>query len=193
MAGERFRNLSSVVRYLNTRILSDTMSPFLSLVTIILTLHHSRIDLNPPKAEENGEQEGEHAEHPQETPEEPATPAETPARHSHSRLTNYLNARRMRNATVEERLAALRHVREASQDEQPPTDDASTQRSRNRLSTRLRDKFRVRTSAHGLEPPTASPSENPSPGGSGATTPTVPAHASVAEAPDQPDTAQPHP
>jgi hypothetical protein len=71
----------------------------------------------------------------------------------------------MRNATVEERLAALRRVREANQGEAPGDDDV-TRPSRNRLSTRLRDRFRIRTRAHGVD--TTSPVE------SGAATPTVP-------------------
>jgi len=42
----------------------------------------------------------------------------------------------MRNATVEERLATLRHIRETNQ-------------SPRRLTTRLRERFRIRTRAHG--------------------------------------------
>jgi hypothetical protein len=109
-----------------------------------------RIDLNPPQEEtEQTEETGEH--------QEPAPPAnqETQAsRHTHRRLTNYLhgplNARRMRDATVEERLAALRHVREANQgqDQAEPTPEGT----RRRLTTRLRDRFRIRTRAHGVEP-----------------------------------------
>ncbi|KAJ6172052.1 hypothetical protein N7470_001119 [Penicillium chermesinum] len=128
------------------------------LVNVSGTCPLCRIDLNPSKADENTE-EGEIAEHPEETAEE--TAAETPARHSHHRLKSYLNVRRMRNATVEERLAALRQVREANQDEQAATEDATAQRSRNRLSARLRDRFRIRTSAHGLEPPPVSPIGGP--------------------------------
>lgn len=71
----------------------------------------------------------------------------------------------MRNATVEERLAALRRVREANQGEVTGDDDV-TRPNRNRLSTRLRDRFRIRTRAHGVD--TTSPVE------SGAATPTVP-------------------
>jgi hypothetical protein len=137
------------------------------------TLLPSRIDLNPPKPEENAEQEGENAD-PQnadtaaDDTTTPTTAGTQSNRHSH-RLTNYLhgplNARRMRNATVEERLAALRRVREANQGEATGDDDVA-QPNRNRLSTRLRDRFRIRTRAHGVD--TTSPAE------SGAATPTVP-------------------
>lgn len=75
---------------------------------------------------------------------------------SHRRLTSYLhgtlNARRMRDATVEERLAALRSVR-AETTRQPPdrTTEEPDERSRRRsgLTTRLRDRFRIRTQRHG--------------------------------------------
>lgn len=145
------------------------------LVNVSGTCPLCRIDLNPPKPEENIEREGENAD--QQNTDTPAdsTPAATTAntqsnRHSH-RLTNYLhgplNARRMRNATVEERLAALRHVRETNQE--ATGDDETTQPSRNRLSTRLRDRFRIRTRAHGVDTTTAS-----TPVESGAATPAVP-------------------
>ncbi|KAJ5368449.1 uncharacterized protein N7496_008209 [Penicillium cataractarum] len=143
------------------------------LVNVSGTCPLCRIDLNPPKTEDNAEQEGENAD-PQsadaaaDTTTTPTTASTQSNRHSH-RLTNYLhgplNARRMRNATVEERLAALRHVREANQGE-TTGDDETTRPNRNRLSTRLRDRFRIRTRAHGVD--TTTPVE------SGAATPTVP-------------------
>lgn len=88
-----------------------------------------------------------------------------PSRHSR-RLTSYLNARRMHNASVEERLAALRRVREANQD------DADEPSSRSRLTRRLRERFRIRTRPHAEGPPT--------PVESGAATPTIPVAAHVA-------------
>lgn len=72
----------------------------------------------------------------------------------------------MRNATVEERLAALRRVREENQDEA-----ANENNVRPRLTRRLRDRFRIRTRAHGLEA---------SPEASGTSTPTVPPPAHTA-------------
>ena len=58
----------------------------------------------------------------------------------------------MRDATVEERLAALRSVRaENHRQTQEATTDESDERNRRRsgLATRLRDRFRIRTQAHG--------------------------------------------
>ncbi|KAJ5614221.1 Zinc finger RING-type [Penicillium herquei] len=135
------------------------------LVNVSGTCPLCRIDLNPPKEEDNAEHEGENAEHNEENAEEATTPTvdATPSRHSHHRLTNYLNARRMRNATVEERLAALRHVREANQDD--VANNLAPVPNRNRLSMRLRERFRIRTRRHGIE--------SASPGESGASTPSV--------------------
>lgn len=145
------------------------------LINVSGTCPLCRIDLNPAKTEENGE-EGENPEHPEETPAEgTATPTAEATQSRHNRLTNYLhghgplNARRMRNATVEERLAALRRVREENQDEAANQDDARPNRTR--LTRRLRDRFRIRTRAHGVDP---------SPENSGTSTPTVPAPAHTA-------------
>ncbi|CAG8011871.1 unnamed protein product [Penicillium olsonii] len=106
-----------------------------------------RIDLNPPQAETEQTEGTPDAE----TTETAAAPAAAPetentqTRHSR-RLADYLhgplNARRMRDATVEERLAALRRVREANQ-------SAGEEGRRTRLTTRLRERFRIRTRAHG--------------------------------------------
>ncbi|KAJ5149897.1 hypothetical protein N7448_001475 [Penicillium atrosanguineum] len=128
-----------------------------------------RIDLNPAKEGENAEHpEGENAENAGETAADGTSADAIQGRHGH-RLTGYLNARRMHHASVEERLTALRRVREANQDQ--ATDEASRP-DRNRLATRLRERFRIRTRAHGVE--------TTSPGESGTTTPTVPAPAHTA-------------
>jgi hypothetical protein len=106
--------------------------------------HPSRIDLNPPQATEQTEENanGETAVTPETTEPTPETQPQTRPR----RLTNYLhgplNAHRMHNATVEERLATLRRFREANQ--------TSTE-ERPRLTTRLRERFRIRTRAHDPE------------------------------------------
>lgn len=105
----------------------------------------SRIDLNPPQ-EEQEEEQG--------TDSHPQTRDQTPERAQtrQRRLTGYfsstLNARRMREATVEERLAALRTVREEANRSGGDAEDADEQRWRNRLSTRLRERFRIRTRPH---------------------------------------------
>ncbi|KAI1829296.1 hypothetical protein DTO027I6_9817 [Penicillium roqueforti] len=112
-----------------------------------------RIDLNPPQPE-NPEQTEENADNPGQpfaagqilTREDARQQTPQQARHTHRRLTNYLhgplNARRMCDATVEERLAALRRVREANQG------DSAPEGSHRGLTTRLRDRFRIRTLAH---------------------------------------------
>ncbi|EKV09427.1 Zinc finger, RING-type [Penicillium digitatum] len=123
-----------------------------------------RIDLNPPQPEnpEQTEESTDQADQlagggPVLTTEE----ARQQARHTHRRLTNYLhgplNARRMRDATIEERIAALRRIREANQAESVPEEG-----SRRSLTTRLRDRFRIRTRAHGAEAET-SDADNPAP------------------------------
>ncbi|KAL3447334.1 hypothetical protein BJX65DRAFT_94726 [Aspergillus insuetus] len=134
------------------------------LVNVSGTCPLCRIDLNPPQAEgENNEnQEGENRTEEQETTPEPAA-EETPT-HRHRRISNYLhgtlNARRMRDASVEERLAALRSVREEANREQQDETDEQQQRRRHRLTARFRERFRIRTRAHGDEPAT-SPSPAP--------------------------------
>lgn len=115
----------------------------------LLTLRTSRIDLNPSQTEENADQQVEPDER-AEAPDGVTTPAYlAQSRLSHRRLSIYLhgplNARLMRNATVEERLAALRRIREASQGMAPEGP------SRSRFTARLRDRFRIRTRTHGVD------------------------------------------
>lgn len=79
--------------------------------------------------------------------------ADGPHQRSHHRLTNYLhgslNARRMRDASVEERLAALRSVREEANQGEQSADNEEQVRRRSRLASRLKERFRIRTRAHG--------------------------------------------
>ena len=107
----------------------------------------SRIDLNPSKTEGEDAQEAESPAEPQEPAPEPETQPRQPRR-----LTGYLpstlNARRMRDATVEERLAALRSVREEANREGAQANEEADESRRSRLSTRLRDRFRIRTRPH---------------------------------------------
>ncbi|GKZ16536.1 hypothetical protein AbraIFM66951_000231 [Aspergillus brasiliensis] len=130
------------------------------LVNVSGTCPLCRIDLNPPQQE--GEEEQDLGEgHPEAA--EGAAEATAESGHGrHRRISNYLhgtlNARRMRDASVEERLAALRSVREeANREEAADEADEQRTRRRNRLTTRLREKFRVRTRAHGE---TAEPSSS---------------------------------
>ncbi|KAK4867593.1 hypothetical protein LT330_001103 [Penicillium expansum] len=131
-----------------------------------------RIDLNPPQPEnpeqtEENTDQADQTDQPTEggpvlTTEEARQQARQQARHTHRRLTNYLhgplNARRMRDATVEERIAALRRVREANQGESAPEEG-----SRRGLTTRLRDRFRIRTRAHGAEAESSADADNAAP------------------------------
>ncbi|RHZ48497.1 RING-H2 finger protein [Aspergillus thermomutatus] len=121
------------------------------LINVSGTCPLCRIDLNPPQAEEENEQgEGGSNDASQDNATAPAADA-TPNR-QHRRISSYLhgplNARRMRDATVEERLAALRSVREeASRD----AGNEEAESRRNRLTARLRERFRIRTRTHGVE------------------------------------------
>ncbi|KKK15184.1 hypothetical protein ARAM_007612 [Aspergillus rambellii] len=125
------------------------------LVNVSGTCPLCRIDLNPPQA--GGEDETEGTEGAAETAHDSTSerPTEEAPHHRHRRISSYLhstlNARRMRDASVEERLAALRSVREESSRGQPGSGEetAAEQRRRSRLSARLRDRFRIRTRAHG--------------------------------------------
>lgn len=123
------------------------------LVNVSGTCPLCRIDLNPPQAEgETENQDGETG-----SEENAATnnqPAEETHTHRHrlsSYLTSTLNARRMREASVEERLAALRSVREEANRDPADGDENEQRRRRIRLTARLRDRFRIRTRAHGDE------------------------------------------
>ncbi|RAL03454.1 RING-H2 finger protein [Aspergillus ibericus CBS 121593] len=133
------------------------------LVNVSGTCPLCRIDLNPPQRE--GEDEHDLGDgHPETSPEGPAEPGAESGHPRHRRLSNYLhgtlNARRMRDASVEERLAALRSVREEANREEPTDESDERLRRRSRLTTRLRERFRVRTRAHGDETE-ASSSEAP--------------------------------
>ncbi|KAJ5787123.1 hypothetical protein N7457_002113 [Penicillium paradoxum] len=143
------------------------------LINVSGTCPLCRIDLNPPQAE-NPDENDENADHPDHpdhpstegaaplTPEEARQQARQQARHTHRRLSNYLhgplNAHRMRDATVEERIAALRSVREANQNDSPAPEGV-----RRGLTTRLRDRFRVRTRAHGGEAEPSADAETAAP------------------------------
>lgn len=54
----------------------------------------------------------------------------------------------MRDASVEERLAALRGVREVNRENAEDESTEEAQGRRRRLTSRLRDRFRIRTRAH---------------------------------------------
>jgi hypothetical protein len=151
LASECFRHLSALV--------SSNPPPF-PLDFLSLTNYDpcSRIDLNPSLSEQDGPANGETepgSAHP--TPAESTTHDENNATHHRRRISSYihdtLNARRMRDASVEERIATLRQLRQEQQDNvnTAPTEPAPqtpANRAR-RLSSRLRDTFRIRTRQHG--------------------------------------------
>ncbi|PYH85200.1 hypothetical protein BO82DRAFT_274967 [Aspergillus uvarum CBS 121591] len=133
------------------------------LVNVSGTCPLCRIDLNPaqPDGEEGPDTGDSHAETaPEAASSTPAAPEGNSHQHRHRRLSSYLhntlNARRMRDASVEERLAALRSVREEAtrQDSSSdPTEESDEHRRRGSgLTRRLRERFRVRTRAHETEP-----------------------------------------
>lgn len=150
------------------------MVSYFSIVLRVTLTRNSRIDLNPPQPEQPEQPEHEaHEEQAQaqaheghegtEAHIEAPQPVHDPTyshNHNHNhgqdrghsrpprRLTGYLhhtlNVRRMRDATVEERLAALRSVREESaRNPASSQEEADEQRRRNRLSTRLRERLRI--------------------------------------------------
>ncbi|KAL4975838.1 hypothetical protein BDW66DRAFT_62648 [Aspergillus desertorum] len=123
------------------------------LVNVSGTCPLCRIDLNPPQAEGEAEnQDGEAG-----TEGNGATnnqSVEETSTHRHrlsSYLTSTLNARRMRDASVEERLAALRSVREEANRDAANRDGNEQRRRRNQLTARFRERLRIRTRAHGEE------------------------------------------
>ncbi|KAL4785778.1 hypothetical protein BJX76DRAFT_366693 [Aspergillus varians] len=139
------------------------------LVNVSGTCPLCRIDLNPAQAA--GETENQDGEGQNQTASNNSDnnsnnqPGEEVTPHRHHRLSNYLhgtlNARRMRDASVEERLAALRSVREEANREptnEPENDEHSR---RNRLTARFRERFRIRTRAHGDDSTTAAAAAAP--------------------------------
>jgi hypothetical protein len=124
-------------------------SPYISLTNSI----NSRHDLRPETAAKsnNGTDaatrassdlppplnvEGEHN--------EPAESSED-GTHQRHRISRFLDLSRLRTAPPEERIAALRELREQSRTEEPVEDVEEQQSRRARLTGRLRDTFRIRT------------------------------------------------
>jgi hypothetical protein len=133
----------------------DCIDPW--LVNVSGTCPLCRIDLNPadePAGQTRQTEDPEHA--PTEPAVEESAHNATPG--SHRRLTVYLSdIRRARNAPVEERIAALRQLRQneqqqganvasgANNESEDVTDETQ---GRRRLTMRLRDRFRIRTRPH---------------------------------------------
>ncbi|CAG8074445.1 unnamed protein product [Penicillium nalgiovense] len=140
-----------------------------------------RIDLNPPR-HEDPEQTEENTNQPQAEGQIPTTQdARQRARPTHRHLTNHLhgslNARRMRDATVEERLDTLRRVREANQG------DSAPEGLHRGLTARLHDRFCIRIRARGAEAETSADAENAAPSPAPvAPAPPTPAHLTLSTA-----------
>jgi hypothetical protein len=134
------------------------------LIKAILT-NYSRHDLRPvTSATENTENTasttGEGSELPPPLGVEGAETAETDngSNHQRRRVSRLLDLNRLRHAPPDERIAALRQLREQSQREGEPAEDVEETSRRARLTNRLRDTFRIRTRAQNNVPPTSSSS-----------------------------------
>ncbi|KAL2012828.1 hypothetical protein VTN00DRAFT_353 [Thermoascus crustaceus] len=135
------------------------------LVNVSGTCPLCRIDLNPPETDDEDEdsESDDHVARPvgrQETDQINDSANTRHRRGLSTYLHDTLNVRRMRDATVEERIAALRSVRQANQDSSNAGENAETQRRRSRLASRLRDRFRIRTRQHGQPQPHPPASES---------------------------------
>ncbi|KAN0110317.1 hypothetical protein V8E51_006704 [Hyaloscypha variabilis] len=78
--------------------------------------------------------------------------------HQRRGVARLLDLNRLRHAPPDERIAALRQLREQSQREGEQTEDVEEISRRARLTNRLRDTFRVRTREQAVTPPGSSPS-----------------------------------
>ena len=76
------------------------------------------------------------------------------------RISRFLDLNRLRHAPPDERIAALRSLRQESQQETSTTavtaDDTEERSRRARLTGRLRDTFRIRTGAETSNPSSSS-------------------------------------
>lgn len=77
--------------------------------------------------------------------------------HPRGRVARLLDLNRLRHAPPDERIAALRQLREQSQREGEAVEDVEESSRRARLTNRLRDTFRIRTRAQNITPPASSP------------------------------------
>jgi hypothetical protein len=77
--------------------------------------------------------------------------------HQRRGVARLLDLNRLRHAPPDERIAALRQLREQSQREGEQAEDVEETSRRARLTNRLRDTFRVRTRAQNVTPPASSP------------------------------------
>jgi Ring finger domain len=151
----------------------DCIDPW--LINVSGTCPLCRIDLNPASQEPEAGDAHEHDGHGEVHVDEAEVQAQAQAQsqgqgQAHARavhhrgLAGYLSdirdIRRARNAPVEERLEALRRLRQSNRMHATANGDAGADanedieesQGRRRLTTRLRDRFRIRTRQHGAEP-----------------------------------------
>jgi hypothetical protein len=91
-------------------------------------------ELPPPLPNQEGDNNNEHT-------------TETSEHPSRRRVSRFIDLHRLRHAPPDERIAALRQLREQSQREGAEPDNGSAEERNNRASMtdRLRNKFRIRT------------------------------------------------
>ena len=165
MALERVWNLSALVS-------SPHPFPFKHRLTVPPSRHDLRpvasatdpaaptaegSELPPPLAADEGGENG--AEHEAEHGAEPGTENgaeaaegdDASANHQRHRVSRFLDLNRLRHAPADERIAALRRLREQSQRDGEPAEDVEEPSRRARLTGRLRDTFRIRTRTTGTE------------------------------------------
>ncbi|KAI1460850.1 hypothetical protein F4805DRAFT_415758 [Annulohypoxylon moriforme] len=130
------------------------------LVNVSGTCPLCRLDLRPREAEEV-EEAGEARDEAPQTDE--AGPVDGHSAHvteddgdgpQRRRISRFLDWNRLRHASVDERIQALRQYRQSQQDAAPSSSSAEDQSQHTRLSDRLREKFHIRTRAH---PPSGPP------------------------------------
>lgn len=127
--------------------------PLLSKKTILTYILLSRHDLRPVATEPTAE--GSELPPPLSTTEDgtPPTaststspvPAGEEDTHQRHRASRFLDLHRLRTAPPDERIAALRRLREQSRQDGDEVDDVEEPTRRARLTGRLRDTFRIRT------------------------------------------------
>ncbi|KAI1447513.1 hypothetical protein F5Y02DRAFT_29681 [Annulohypoxylon stygium] len=124
------------------------------LVNVSGTCPLCRLDLRPREVEEAEEASEARDEVPQL---DEASPADGHSAHvpeddgdgpQRRRISRFLDWNRLRHASVDERIQALRQYRESQQDATPGPSSAEDQNQHTRLSDRLREKFHIRTRAH---------------------------------------------
>ncbi|XDG03290.1 hypothetical protein ABKA04_002905 [Annulohypoxylon sp. FPYF3050] len=124
------------------------------LVNVSGTCPLCRLDLRPREVEEAEEASEARDEVPQL---DEAGPADGHSAHvpeddgdgpQRRRISRFLDWNRLRHASVDERIQALRQYRQSQQDATPGPSSTEDQNQHTRLSDRLREKFHIRTRAH---------------------------------------------